>query len=63
VYGYHDGRVSFLDLDDNLQEVSHLEAVAVVPAGNEQFRGIHAMPAVVFLDIGHREGASMRLHD
>lgn len=63
VYGYADGRIIFLDLDDKMLDVGHLEAVAVVPAGNEQFRGIHAMPAVVFLEIGHREGASMRLHD
>ena len=63
VYGYHDGRVSFLDLDKKLQDVSYLEAVAVVPAGNERFKGVHAMPAKMFLEIGNVEGASLHLHD
>lgn len=62
LYGYADGRISLLDLDDKMQDVSHLEAVAVLPAGNERFKGIHALPAAVFLEIGHCEGDSMRLH-
>ena len=63
LYGYHEGRVNFLDLDDKLQKVGHLEAVAVVPAGNDRFKGVHALTRTVFLDNGNFEGASMLLHD
>jgi hypothetical protein len=63
VYGYHQGQVNkLLDSDDTLQDVSHLEAVAVVPANNDRFQGVQAMPAIAFLEMGNLEGASLHLH-
>jgi hypothetical protein len=63
IYGYHQGRVNkLLDSDDTLQDVSHLEAVAVVPANNDRFQGVRAMPAIAFLEMGNLEGASLHLH-
>lgn len=62
VYGFVDGRVSFLDIDDKLRAVGDLEAVAVVPAGNDRFKGVHALTRTMFLDSGNFEGASMLLH-
>lgn len=62
VYGYENGRVNFLDLDDKLRQVGDLEAVAVVPQGNDRFKGVHALTQSVFLQYGNFEGASMLLH-
>lgn len=62
VYGYQDGRVSYLDMDDKLLNVGDLEAVAVVPEGNDRFKGVHALTRTVFLDNGNFEGSSMLLH-
>jgi hypothetical protein len=74
IYGYHQGRVHKLfdssssdDDDDDallpLQDVSHLEAVAVVPSTNDRFQGVRAMTAIAFLEMGNLEGASLHLHD
>jgi hypothetical protein len=61
IYGFKEGRVSYLDLNDKLQPVSDLEAVAVVPHGNDRFKGVHALTRTMFLDGGNTEGASMLL--
>jgi len=61
IYGYQDGRVSFLDINDKLQAVGDLEAVAVVPAGNDRFKGVHALTRSLFLEEGNFEGASLLL--
>lgn len=62
VYGYQDGRVKHLDIDDKLVRLGDLEAVAVVPAGNDRFKGVHALTRSIFLEYGNFEGASMLLH-
>lgn len=61
IYGFQNGRVSYLDLNDKLQPVSDLEAVAVVPHGCDRFKGVHALTRTMFLDGGNAEGASMLL--
>lgn len=61
IYGFQNGRVSYLDLNDKLQPVSDLEAVAVVPRDNDRFQGVHALTRTMFLDGGNAEGASMLL--
>ena len=62
MYGYQDGRVNHLDIEDKLVAVGDLEAVAVVPAGNDRFKGVHALTRSLFLEYGNFEGASMLLH-
>ena len=65
IYGFKaDGsRVSHLDLDLNLVDVSDLDAVAVVPKGNDRFEGVHSLTLLGFLELGNLEGASLKLHD
>jgi hypothetical protein len=63
LYGFAKGRVKPLQMDNQLVDVSDLEAVVCVPQHNDRFKGIHDLVEVAFLDHGNREGAALKLHD
>lgn len=62
-YGFVKGRVVPLDMEHHWVNAGVLEAVAVVPHSNDRFQGVHALPAIAFLEHGNIEGASMQLHE
>ena len=60
VFGFKnkEEKACVLDLDAGLVEVGVLDAVAVLPKHNTTFRGIHNMPAQIFVESGNKNGAA-----
>jgi len=60
IFGYKnkEEKACELDLDAGLVEVGALDAVAVLPKHNTTFRGIHNMPAQIFVESGNKNGAA-----
>ena len=63
VYGFSQGRVFPLEMEDKLVDVQHLEAVTVVPHYNDRFKGVHTLSPLTFLEQGNLDGASLKLHE
>lgn len=64
IYGWFaDGTVCPLCQQQDLVDVSHLDAVAVVPQANDRFVGVKQLTELAFLQLGDLEGASLKLHD
>jgi hypothetical protein len=60
IYGYRqcDSHPDYLTLDDALIDVSHYDAIAVVPRHKEFLRGVKSIVASNFLEMGNIAGAS-----
>ena len=60
VYGYRqcDSHPDFLNLDDELVDVTYYDAIAVVPRHKEFLKGVKSIVASNFLEMGGIAGAS-----
>jgi Immune Mapped Protein 2 (IMP2) N-terminal domain len=60
VYGYEIATQQplQLDLESGLQDIRHLNAIAVVPRHHEFLKGVKTITATNFLDLGNLAGAS-----
>lgn len=62
IYGYFDGQVRHLDIEERFFRAQHLQSVAVVGHDNDRFVGVHTLNELLFLAWGEIEGASIKMH-